>query len=119
MYSGDRFQRGSGFGAMFGSLLRSILPIAKTVGKVVGKQALRAGAAVAFDVLRGANVKRAIKKRGKAGLKRVAKKAVRKYKQKGRGIGIQPKGRGSSKTIKGPAKRKNIRKKERDTFGLF
>ena len=121
MYEGQRYQRGAGFGAIFGPLLRAIMPIAKTVGKVVGKQALRTGAAVASDILQGANVKESIKTHGKAGLKRLVKKGVRRIAQKGRGIGTRPKG--PAKTIKRitrkkkPVKRR--KKRSRDALGLY
>ena len=121
MYAGQRYQRGSGFGAIFGPLLRSIMPIAKTVGKVVGKQALRTGAAVASDVLQGANLRDSIKTHGKAGLKRLVRKGTRRLTQKGRGLGTRPKG--PEKTIKRIARKKKPikrrKKRSRDALGLF
>lgn len=121
-YSGERFQRGYGLGAIFGPLLRTILPIVKGVGKAVGKQALRTGVEVASDVLQGDNFAQAIKTRGKAGAKRLLTKGVRKL-QRGRGLGIRP--RQPAKGIKAIRKRRKpvIRKKKKkqrtDAFGLY
>ena len=117
-YSGERFQRGYGLGAIFGPLMRTILPIVKGVGKAVGKQALRTGAEVATDVLQGGTFKEALKTRGKAGAKRLIAKGARKI-QRGRGLGVRS--RNPPKTIKALKKpRKTSKKKKRtDAFGLY
>ena len=81
-YSGDRFQRGYGFGSVFGSLLRSVLPIATSVAKTVGKQALRTGAEVTQDYLQGGNIGESIKQRGRQGVRRLLSKGVRKILQR-------------------------------------
>lgn len=132
-YTGERYQRGYGLGAIFGSLLRSIMPFAKNVGRAVGKQALRTGASVAQDVLDGTDIRESLKIRGKQGMRQVARKGIHavRRRQKGRGLGIRPKG--PTKTIKAIAKRKKRiirkkpagrkrktkKKKSRDTFGLY
>ena len=121
-FSGERFQRGYGLGAIFGPLLRTILPVVKGVGKAVGKQALRTGAAVASDVLQGGNFKEAVKARGKQGVKRLVRKAVRAVKQRGRGLGVRTRAT-PLKSIKGkkkPAKRvTRKRKTRRDALGFY
>lgn len=127
-YTGERYQRGYGLGAIFGSLLRSIMPIVKNVGRAVGKQALRTGASVAQDVLDGTDIQESLKTRGKQGARRLVRKAVRR--QRGRGVGFRP--RGPTKTIKAITKRKKrvirkkrtgrkrkTKKKSHDTFGLY
>lgn len=50
VYSGRRYQRGSGIGAIFGKLFRFALPLVKKGLKAVGREALRAGTRIFEDV---------------------------------------------------------------------
>ena len=120
MYAGERYQRGHGFGAIFGPLLRTIMPIVKSVGKAVGKQALRSGAAVASDVLRGDNVMESLKMHGKTGVRQLTQKGLQEISQEGRGLGARP--RQSQKTIKAVQMRKKrvtSKKRKLDVLGLY
>ena len=79
-FEGLAFQRGNGLGSFFGRLFRSILPVAKKVGKAalktVGKEALNMGANVMSDVAEGANVKQALRQRGKTAGKNLLRKTA-------------------------------------------
>lgn len=52
VYIGSPHQRGHGIGSFLGGLFRSIIPLLKQGARAVGKEALRAGANVASDIMR-------------------------------------------------------------------
>ena len=85
-FVGTPYQRGAGLGSIFASLFRAIAPMAKSAAKTVGKRALNAGLNVASDVLSGQNPKEALKMRGKemgGDLIQDVKSAVRKRGRRG------------------------------------
>ena len=88
-FQGLRYQRGAGLGSIFRGLFRFLLPVAKSAGKAVGKQALATGAQIASDVVGGANIKTAAKRRARAGAAKLMKRAARKI-QTGKGLGRRP-----------------------------
>lgn len=102
-YAGDRYQRGSGLGAVFGSLLRTIIPLSNSAGKKP---------AFSFAI-------------GKTKAARKPRKQPAKDKtQEGKGFGIRPTttprvAGGPLKTIKRITKPKKAtgRKKKTDAFG--
>ncbi len=123
-FNGMRYQRGAGIGSVFSGLFRSLLPVAKSVGRAVGKQALSTGAQVAADALAGHNVGQSLEQHGREAASALLNKGVRKLNkpkkkrrrqtghgrrhqskpkriQRGRGLGVRPKGRMIVSTIKG------------------
>lgn len=62
-FKGAPVQRGYGLGNILGGLLRSALPVIKQGAKTFGKQALKTGAEIASDALKGQNIKASAKKR--------------------------------------------------------
>lgn len=85
-YSGALYQRGHGIGGIFGSLFRSLVPLMRnTVGpalkhgaKAVAREAVRAGAGVASDVLSGQTLEDSIRRRGKQSTGRLVNRGKRK-----------------------------------------
>ena len=57
IFTGRRFQKGYGLGAIFGNLIRSALPMVKQGMKAIGKTALHTGLKIANDGLSGRNIK--------------------------------------------------------------
>jgi hypothetical protein len=120
-FAGYAHQRGAGLGSVFKTLWRFAMPFAKSAGKAIGRQALKSGADIAQDVLRGEEVKSVVKKRVKQGASALTKKGSKRLMRKlqtGEGLGKRPKGanrtRGLYKTKKTSAKRT---KKRIDIFG--
>lgn len=79
-FSGTPYQRGAGLGSLFRSLFRAILPLAKTAGRAIGKQALKAGAEVATDLVAGKNLKQSLEQHGKEATADLLAKASKKLK---------------------------------------
>jgi hypothetical protein len=69
-YSGSAVQRGYGLGNVLGGLLRTAVPFLKPVVKSVGREVMRSGMDLVKDVVRGRNVKTAVKRRLGEGAKR-------------------------------------------------
>ena len=65
-FTGDRVQRGHGFGSLFSGLLRSVAPLIKRGALALGKRALTNSAQIAGDVVAGQNIKKATKRRATA-----------------------------------------------------
>ena len=140
-YRGSAYQRGSGIGNLLGGLFRSFLPVAKSIGKTVGKQALKTGAEVAADALGGRDIGEAFEERGKAGASRLLAKGVKKLgnkkkstaktrknqkkkgkPQKGGGLGIRPKSKSTTGSLKGVVRGKNVSRKKKqftDQLGVY
>lgn len=90
IFAGVPYQRGSGLGSIFRGLFRFLWPAVKNIGKSAGREALQAGAEIASDVLKGENIKRSAKRRGKQALGRTIRKVTN---QQGSGIGMRNHGR--------------------------
>ena len=63
VFSGRTVMGGSGIGSVLSGILRSATPLLKKGATALGKRALATGVRTASDVLRGANVKQALKRR--------------------------------------------------------
>jgi len=85
-YSGALYQRGHGIGGIFGSLFRSLVPLMRNTvapalkqgAKAVAREAVRASAGVASDVLDGQTLEDSIRRRGKQSTGRLVKQGKRK-----------------------------------------
>ncbi len=125
-FKGYAFQRGSGIGSLFSGLLRVLLPVAKTAGKAIGRQAIKSGAHIASDILDGRNAQEAIMARGKTGAKklvrRAAKKAGGRKKQRGGAIGRRPAQSGIKGAVqkRRPTKARNRKRlPKKDILGTY
>lgn len=123
MYSGKRYQRGSGLGAVFGSLLRNINPVFNSAGKKP------------FYAFNGTNKKSPINPSftfagttNKKVTKKPRKKQTKNKTQTGNGFGIRPTttprvAGGPLKTIKATGKQKKRigrkKKTQRDSLGRY
>jgi hypothetical protein len=129
-FEGMRYQRGSGLGSLFRGFLRMILPAAKTLGKsavkAIGREALSSGSELAGDVLRGEDIKVALKKRGRNAAGNLLTKAGQKLSQagsgkvqKGHGVGKRQRVAGITIGTKQRPKKKRATKKGSfmDTLG--
>lgn len=76
-YSGARWQRGHGIGAVFRSLFRTMAPMVKTAGKRLLKSGLKTGVGLASDALRGRDMKQAVQHRLTGALSEVTGVPVR------------------------------------------
>lgn len=74
-------QRGYGLGGLLGGLFRSAIPLLKKGAAVVGKEALKAGADIAQDVMKGQNVRASAKKRLKSAGQNLGTRAINKIKR--------------------------------------
>ena len=72
VFVGRRHQRCHGLRSILGNLFRGVVPFIKRNIGTVGRTLARTGIDVAGDVLRGRNVKEAVKRRVPQGLKRTA-----------------------------------------------
>ncbi len=98
------------------------MPIAKTAGKALGKQALRSGLGLAGDVLEGVNVKEAAINNAKTGAARLVKKgkkALKRKRQKGGGIGKAAKHINTTRKIGKAKQKRKPRRKNKDVLGEY
>lgn len=63
VYQGLMYQRGAGLGNILAKAARFALPIIRQAGRYLGGKAFSATRKVASDVIKGANVKKALKRR--------------------------------------------------------
>ena len=74
VFAGVPRQRGHGIGNVLSGLIRVATPLLKKGAVALGKQAAKTGMQIAEDVLRGENIKEAVKTRAKqAGMSMVRK----------------------------------------------
>lgn len=75
VYRGGRRQRGYGMGGLFSGFFRKILPFLQDSAVTVGKNLLNVGTNVLQDVEAGdSNVRESLKRHGKAGAIKAAKR---------------------------------------------
>ena len=67
--------RGRGLGSVLSGLFRAVVPLLKRGGKAMLKEGVTSGLQVAQDVLSGANLKNAVKKRVRGTGRRLLKRA--------------------------------------------
>ncbi len=73
IYRGPKYQRGYGIGSIFRSVIKTLTPIFtsqkfKDAAATAGRHALSAGVNIGKDLVEGANLKEALKRRGKEAL---------------------------------------------------
>jgi hypothetical protein len=87
--------------------MRVVFPLLKSAGRSIGKEALRAGAHIASDIVAGDSPRASIKRHTKQSVANQLAKASSRL-QSGRGLGKRPR-----KCIKGRKKtvRKTVRRK--------
>ena len=113
-FDGQSYQRGGGLGNIFRGIMRVVFPLLKSAGKAVGKEALRAGAHIASDIVAGDDPVNSIQRHTKQSIANQLNRGVSRL-QKGKGLGKRPR-----KSIKGtaiPLKRAKKTKRTKDILG--
>lgn len=62
-YHGLMYQRGAGLGNVLARAARFVIPILQHAGKYIGNKVLKTGKEIATDIVKGTDVKSAVKKR--------------------------------------------------------
>ena len=119
VYTGHRFQQGSGLGNILGGLARMVIPVLKRTGKSLLREGLRTGVDVLGDVVDGSDIKDSLKKRVRSSGSRVLRKTAKSLKPAPPGTPaktIKRRAVAASSHLKPGVKRRKVKHRQ-DIFG--